>query len=89
MALATKTRGKIEDVQAQIAQLRKQVEALTQDQITPAVTDFASRAGNAVTSATGAVRNQTQVVSGQVKEWPLAAILGAAAVGWLIARIIR
>ncbi len=88
MAFASSTRGKIEDTRAQIAQLRKQVDALTQDRITPAVTDFASRAGSAAGTATDAVRGHTQVIAGQVQERPWTAILIAAAVGWVIGRLL-
>ncbi len=71
-----------------IARLRNQVETLTQDRITPAVTDFASKAGSAVSTATDAVRGQAQVVASQVQERPWTAILIAAAVGWVIGRLM-
>jgi ElaB/YqjD/DUF883 family membrane-anchored ribosome-binding protein len=77
------------DIQAQIDRLREQVETLTQDRITPAVADFAGRAGSAVTSATGVVRDQSQAVASRVRDQPLIAILVAAAVGWVISRVTR
>jgi len=89
MAFASDTRGKLDDAQAQIARLREQVEALMKDRVTPAVADFAGRAENAVHSASGVVRDQAQVVSGRVKDQPLIAILIAAAVGWVIGRVMR
>jgi ElaB/YqjD/DUF883 family membrane-anchored ribosome-binding protein len=89
MAIANDTRGKFDDAQAQIARLREQVEALMKDRITPAVADFAGLAESAVHSASGAVRDQAQMVSGRVKDQPLMAIVIAAAVGWIIGRVMR
>ena len=89
MAFANDTRGKLDDAQAQIARLREQVESLMKDRVTPAVADFAGRAENAVYSAGGVVRDQADVVSGQVKDKPLIAIMIAAVVGWVIGRVMR
>lgn len=89
MTFASDAQGKVEDAQAQIARLREQVEALMKDRVTPAVADFAGRAESAVHTASGAVRDQAQVVSGHVKEQPLIAIMIAAAVGWAIGRVMR
>ena len=89
MTFANDTHGKIEDAQAQIVRLREQVEALMKERVTPAVAGFAGRAESAVHNASGVVRDQAQVVSGRVKEQPLTAILIAAAVGWVIGRVMR
>lgn len=89
MTLASDAHGKIEDAQAQIARLREQVETLMKDRVTPAVAEFAGRAESAVHSASGVVRDQAQVVSGRVKEQPLIALMIAAAVGWIIGRVMR
>lgn len=89
MAFTSDTRGKLDDAQAQIARLREQVELLMKDRVTPAVADFAGRAESAVHTASGAVREQADAVSGRVKEQPLIAIMIAAAVGWVIGRMIR
>ena len=89
MAFANDARGKMDDAQAQIARLREQVESLMKDRVTPAVADFAGRAENAVHSAGGVVRDQAQVVSGRVKDQPLIAILVAAAIGWVLGRVMR
>ena len=89
MTFANDAHGKIEDAQAQIARLREQVESLMKDRVTPAVADFAGRAESAVHTASGALRDQAQVVSGHVKEQPLIAIMIAAAVGWAIGRVMR
>jgi hypothetical protein len=89
MAFANDTRGKLDDAQAQIARLREQVESLMKDRVTPAVADFAGRAESAAYSAGGVVRDQAQMVSGRVKEQPLIAIVIAAALGWIIGRVMR
>jgi ElaB/YqjD/DUF883 family membrane-anchored ribosome-binding protein len=89
MTFANDTRGKLDDAQAQIVRLREQVEALMKDRVTPAVADFAGRAESAVHTASGAVRDQAQAVSGRVKDQPLLAIVIAAAAGWLIGRVMR
>lgn len=89
MAFASATRGKLDDAQAQIESLRTQVDALMKDRVTPAIADFAGRAETAVNSATGAVRQQADAVSGRVKQRPLIAIAVAAALGWLIGRMMR
>jgi ElaB/YqjD/DUF883 family membrane-anchored ribosome-binding protein len=89
MAFANDARSKIDDAQAQIARLREQVEGLMKDRVTPAVADLAGRAESAVHTASGAVRGQAQAVSGRVKDQPLVAILIAAAVGWVIGRVMR
>lgn len=89
MTFATDAQSKVDDAQAQIARLREQVEALMKDRVTPAVAEFAGRAESAVHSASGVVRDQAQVVSSHVKDQPLIAIIIAAAVGWVIGRVMR
>lgn len=77
-----------EDAQVQIARLREQVETLMKDRVTPAVADFAGRAGSAGYGAAGTIREQIEKVSGRVREQPLTAILIAASSGFLIARLL-
>jgi ElaB/YqjD/DUF883 family membrane-anchored ribosome-binding protein len=89
MTFATRAATKIDDAEAQIARLREQVETLMKDRVTPAVADFAGRAESAVHNARGVMRDQAHVVSGRVKEQPLMAIMVAAAVGWVIGRVMR
>ena len=83
------TQSKLKDAQSQIYQLRKQVESLAQDKVSPAVSDFASRAGSAMNSAGNVVKGQTQYVSDQVQEWPLTGLMIAAVAGFVIGRIMR
>ena len=72
------------DTQQQISQLREQVETLMRERVTPAVTDIAGRAETAVRRG----REQAEVVSGQVQERPLLAILIAAGIGYIIGRFL-
>ena len=72
------------DTERQINQLREQVETLMRDRVTPAVTDIAGRAETVVRRG----REQAEVVSGQVQERPLLAILIAAGIGYLIGRFL-
>lgn len=74
----------MEDTQQQINHLRRQVETLMREHITPAVTDVAGRADKAVSAA----REQAEALSGQVEERPLLAILVAAGVGYLLGRFL-
>jgi ElaB/YqjD/DUF883 family membrane-anchored ribosome-binding protein len=89
MAYADDARGKMEDATAQIARLREQVETLMKERVTPAVADMAGRAQAAASGAQSMVRDQAEVVSTQVRQQPLMAILVAAGVGWLIGRVLR
>jgi ElaB/YqjD/DUF883 family membrane-anchored ribosome-binding protein len=89
MTIASDPHGKIEDAQAQIVRLKEQVEALMKDRVAPAVAEFAGRAESAVHSASGVMRDQAHAVSGRVKDQPLTAIMVAAAVGWIIGRVMR
>ena len=89
MAFANDAHGKLDDAQAQIARLRDQVEALMKDRVTPAVAEFAGRAETAMHSASGAMRDQADAMSGRVKEQPLIALMIAAALGWVIGRVMR
>jgi ElaB/YqjD/DUF883 family membrane-anchored ribosome-binding protein len=72
------------DTERQINQLREQVETLMRERVTPAVTDIAGRAETAVRRG----REQAEVVSGQVQERPLLAILIAAGIGYLFGRFL-
>jgi ElaB/YqjD/DUF883 family membrane-anchored ribosome-binding protein len=81
--------GKADTPDAQIARLRQQVDALRVDRVTPAVADFAVKAQRTIGDTTTVVRGQTNAISNQVRQRPWAAILIAAAVGWLFCRVTR
>ena len=83
--MAGKSMPKADDVAEQVANLRAQVEAFMRERATPALADAAGRAETAV----GAARHQAEAVSGRVKEQPFVAVLVAAAIGFLAARVLR
>jgi ElaB/YqjD/DUF883 family membrane-anchored ribosome-binding protein len=85
MALADRSIPGQQDAAAQIAKLREQVEVLMRERISPALADVAGRAETAM----GAMKDQAEALSGQVKERPIAAILVALAVGFAIGRVLR
>jgi len=85
----TETNGQPDDTTAQIARLREQVEALTKQRVTPAVTEMAGCAESVMNSAAGVVRDQAQMISGHVREQPLIAVLLAAGIGYILGRATR
>lgn len=89
MAISDTVSDKAYDAKEQIAQLRRQVEQLMNERVTPALADAAQRAQNYVGSATDIAREQTEAVSSRVREQPLLAILIAAVTGYLIGRLFR
>ena len=78
-----------DDAQAQIASLRKQVNQLMEDRVTPAFNDATSRATQAVHQASDYTREQAGVVADQVRGSPLVAIALAGAIGYVLGRFIR
>ena len=78
----------MEDTQHQINQLREQVETLMKERINPAIADVAGRAGTAVRRGQSVISEQAEVVSNQVEERPLVAILIAAGIGYLLGRFL-
>ena len=89
MDYADNAQGKMEDATAQIARLREQVEALMKERVTPAIAEVAGRAESAMYGAAGVVRDQAEVISGRVREAPLAAVLIAATIGFVLGRAMR
>jgi ElaB/YqjD/DUF883 family membrane-anchored ribosome-binding protein len=83
--MAGKAMPNAEDMTEQVAKLRAQVETLMRERVTPALADAAGRAE----SAMGAARHQAEAVSGRVKQQPIMAVLVAAAIGFLAARVLR
>ena len=77
------------DAKAQIAQLRDQVQSLVSERVTPALSNAASTAEDYARQARDMASDQTEMLSDQVRESPLAAILIAAGVGYLLGRIAR
>jgi ElaB/YqjD/DUF883 family membrane-anchored ribosome-binding protein len=66
------------DLSDQLASLRAQVEQLTTERIRPAVNDAAHQ-----------VKVQTDALAARIREQPVAAVLIATAIGFLIGRAMR
>ncbi|HEY0204706.1 MAG TPA: hypothetical protein VGC15_11210 [Acetobacteraceae bacterium] len=77
------------DAKAQIAQLRDQVQNLVSERVTPALSNAAGTAEDYARQARDMASDQAEMLSDQVRESPLAAILIAAGVGYLLGRIAR
>ena len=78
-----------QDAKAQIAQLRDQVQTLLSERVTPALSSAASQAQDYAHQASDIAHDQAEMLSEQVRESPLAAIMIAAGVGYLLGRIAR
>ena len=77
------------DAQDQIQALRKQVNQLMGDRVTPALQDAADRVQTTAKQATDYTREQADVVADQVRGRPLIAIALAGAVGYVLGRFVR
>lgn len=78
-----------DDAQAQISALRKQVNQLMGDRVTPVLQDAADRAQTTARQATDYTREQAESVAEQVRGRPLVAILVAGTVGYILGRFVR
>lgn len=85
MALSDRSIPGAEDAAEQIAKLRAQVEMLMKERVNPALSDLAGRAETAM----GAMKDQSEALSGRVRDNPLVSILVALAVGYGIGRVLR
>jgi len=78
------------DIQAQIAGLREQIEELVKGRVAPPSGDGAVCSEIAVCcSAVKAVQRHAEELSGRIRERPLMALLIAASVGFVLGRAIR
>ena len=77
------------DAQDQIRQLRGQVDQLMRERVSPALSEAAGQAQDYARRAGEFSREQADALSGQVREMPIASVLIAAAVGYLLGRFTR
>ena len=77
------------DAQTQIAQLRKQVESLMCERVTPVLADAAGRAEVAARQASDFTKDRAVDVAEQVRVRPLVAIALAGFVGYVLGRFVR
>ena len=78
-----------DDAQAQIAALRKQVNQLMGEHVTPVLSDAADRAQVVAKQARDYTNEQAENVADQVRGRPLVAIAIAGAVGYVLGRFVR
>jgi ElaB/YqjD/DUF883 family membrane-anchored ribosome-binding protein len=79
----------LNDAQAQIRDLRSQLNTLMSDRVEPVLKDYAGRAGRYADKATKMAREEADVASEYVRERPITIVLAAAAIGYVIARLTR
>lgn len=89
MATSSTLRDVTHDANAQIRQLRGQVDQLMRERISPVVSDAAGRAEDYARYAGDMARDKTEALSSQVKEMPIVSVLIAAAAGYLLGRLTR
>ena len=76
-------------VEERIADLRRKVEALMSEQVTPAVSRASGRAQHLAQEVSATTRREAEQAVGLVRERPVATILIAMGVGYLLARLLR
>ena len=89
MAESDRIEDTARDTREQIAQLRRQVESLMSERVTPALAEAAGRAEDLARQATGYTREQTAALSETIRDRPITAVLIAAGVGYLTGRLFR
>jgi ElaB/YqjD/DUF883 family membrane-anchored ribosome-binding protein len=81
--------GASKSADAQIAELRAQVETLMKDRVTPAISDVAAKAGVAAQQAKDFAKAQVDTVATTISERPLTALAVALGIGYFLGRGTR
>jgi ElaB/YqjD/DUF883 family membrane-anchored ribosome-binding protein len=89
MAASDTVHDAVQDAQSQIAALRKQVNQLMHERVTPKLADAADRAEAAARHAGEYTKDKAEVVATQVRGSPLIAVAIAGAIGYLLGRFVR
>jgi len=76
-------------VEERIADLRRKVESLMSEQVTPAVHRASDRAQGLAHQAGNLTRREAEQVMGVVRDRPIATIAVAVGVGFLLAKLLR
>ncbi|MCI0756885.1 hypothetical protein [Teichococcus vastitatis] len=79
----------LSSVEDRIAELRRKVESLMSEQVSPAVSRASGRAQNLAHQASDVTRREAEQVFGLVRERPVVTIAVAVGVGFLIAKLLR
>jgi ElaB/YqjD/DUF883 family membrane-anchored ribosome-binding protein len=88
MALFRNLRAHLADTHAQIHELQGQVEALVNNRLTPIAAGTADRVRSTSGDVWGNAVQQAKMMPRRVRQQPLLSILMAAALGWVIGRVI-
>ena len=78
-----------DDAMAQIARLRDRVDALMREKALPAMENLTAQAETSAREAAAWSREHAESARGVVRAQPLAAVLIAAAVGFVLGRAVR
>jgi ElaB/YqjD/DUF883 family membrane-anchored ribosome-binding protein len=89
VAIASTSTGKTEDPKAHLRRLRQEVDELTADRVSPVVADLTAKAQRTLTDTSTVMRDQTRVVSDQIRQNPFAAVAVGVVVGYLLSRMFR
>ena len=89
MAAARQNSGKAETPKSRIARLRAEVASLAADPLSPAVANAAASANRTFGDVSALVRDRTRLISSQLEQRPITAVLVALALGWLASRLFR
>jgi ElaB/YqjD/DUF883 family membrane-anchored ribosome-binding protein len=89
MATTSRLHDASADANEQIRHLRSQVDQLMRERVTPLVSEAAGKAQDYARQASDMAHHQAEAFSNQVREMPIAAVLVAAAAGYLLGRLAR
>lgn len=78
-----------DDLQAQIRQLRAQLDGLMAERVEPLLRDAADQIGAAADKASGFASDELEALARQVRARPIASLAAAAALGFVAARLLR
>ncbi len=87
--MTTSPESTASDAMEQISQLRAQLDALLADRVQPAIAAAAESATKGVQRAGKLAEEEIEAVSAHVRNRPLTSVLAAAAVGYIVARLMR
>jgi len=89
MSASPKNDTTIGDTQAQIRELRAQLDSLIAGKIDPALHAAVDQAGNAAENASRLIESDLAIVTDAIRKRPLTAVAVAVAAGFLFARLTR
>jgi ElaB/YqjD/DUF883 family membrane-anchored ribosome-binding protein len=73
----------------QVADIRERLKTLMNERVTPAIVETGGQADGFVRAAAGRMKDQSEVISEQLRERPLASVLIAVGIGYLLGRVLH